>query len=254
MTRDYGPMKPFGAAWLFTSLAMIQLAASLICASIWFDPPRGRRRCPSCWYEMPMGTELKCTECGKVAANERALHRTRRKPEFVRYAVLLMLAAPVVMRIGVWMEHGPTGLIPTTVLILGMEHLPAELIEHAPTSTVASASLLGRRAREELFDWQEDLLQWKTRRVLESSTDLRVLGVALEAAIRDRRFGLALTLPGENIRFLLQSLRAEDAMDRLTAAKVLFDVGGYTMTGDDSPQPWQAIAPRAGGPNCASDP
>jgi hypothetical protein len=242
MTRNYGPMKPFGTAWLFTSLAMVQLAASFVCASIWFDPPRGRRRCPSCWYEMPTGTELKCTECGKVAANERALHRTRRKPEFVRYAVLLVIVAPLVMRIGVWMEHGPTGFIPTTVLILGMEHLPAELIEHAPTSTVASASLLARQARRELFDWQEKLLQWKTRRILQSSTDLRVLGTAWQAMQRDRVSGPELTLPEENIRVLLQSLRAEDAMDRLNAAKVLLDVSGFRGELIDKPAPWQSIA------------
>src|SRR5690606_28519676 len=56
------------------------------------DRPRGRRRCPACWYRMDGVRGRSCPECGRTARSERALLRTRRRWGWTAAGVLLVIA------------------------------------------------------------------------------------------------------------------------------------------------------------------
>src|SRR5262249_1720497 len=60
--------------------------------SLFADRSRGRRRCPKCWYEMTGVGGTTCPECGRTAARERRLFRTRRhRWRAVAFAALVLL-------------------------------------------------------------------------------------------------------------------------------------------------------------------
>ena len=64
------------------ALGLLALAGFLVFAAWWAlfsDRPRGRRRCPQCWYELTHNPGMTCPECGFVARSERELHRRRRR-------------------------------------------------------------------------------------------------------------------------------------------------------------------------------
>lgn len=65
--------------WEVLGGAVLLLSLLLIARSLFADRSRGRRRCPSCWYDMAGVTTLCCPECGKSARSERHLFRTRRR-------------------------------------------------------------------------------------------------------------------------------------------------------------------------------
>jgi len=105
------------SAWL---LGVAAFAFVLWCL-VW-DRPRGRRRCPKCWYDMS-GAEardsLVCPECGKRATSERMLQRTRR-----RWKISLLGALPMSMAVYLLLlsnaasKEGWPAALPTTALIL----------------------------------------------------------------------------------------------------------------------------------------
>src|SRR5262245_16943278 len=55
------------------------LPAALGVLALWVglftDPSRGRRRCPACWYDMSGTDGMTCSECGRVAREEREFFR-----------------------------------------------------------------------------------------------------------------------------------------------------------------------------------
>lgn len=69
------------------------LGAATLALGVFWDRPRGRRRCPKCWYDMSGVPGLTCPECGKVARSERRLRRTRRHRPIIALGVLLLLAS-----------------------------------------------------------------------------------------------------------------------------------------------------------------
>jgi hypothetical protein len=75
--------------WSFSGVLALS-ALALLYHALLADRPRGRRRCPRCWYDMAGTTGLACPECGKKARRERSLFRTRRR--YVRAAISLLLA------------------------------------------------------------------------------------------------------------------------------------------------------------------
>jgi hypothetical protein len=88
--------------------------------SLFSDRPRGRRRCPSCWYDFAgLATNSRCPECGRAPKSDRDLARTRRRPLAAILATILFLlgyatwTTPRSFR-----EKSATGLIPTTFLVL----------------------------------------------------------------------------------------------------------------------------------------
>lgn len=94
--------------WLWWTTASLLSAAglALLLWAIWGDRPRGRRRCPKCWYDLSATVGLTCPECGRTAKNERRLHRTRRRRWWAAVGFLLVLlgaatsAVPMVQRKG----------------------------------------------------------------------------------------------------------------------------------------------------------
>ena len=100
------------SAWIVCFGALV-----LIIWALFWDRPRGRRRCPKCWYDMRGSDSLTCSECGHTARRERQLYKTRRRMRCVGLAVMIILlgyglhATPAVREIG-WF-----GIFPNTLII-----------------------------------------------------------------------------------------------------------------------------------------
>jgi hypothetical protein len=111
--------------WLFTLLGCTLAAAgaALLLWSLFWDRPRGRRRCPRCWYDMGGVPGLVCPECGRVAALESHLRKTRRRPRYGALAAVLLLSAWVAASVPGYRRGGWVRLVPSSALVLLM---PAE--------------------------------------------------------------------------------------------------------------------------------
>lgn len=115
--------------------------------AIFADRPRGRRRCPKCWYNMSHSPGMTCAECGFTGEREEELFRTRRR---YGYAVIGLLVC--VVSIGVVYDRvyqdGVARIMPTKALIMAM-----------PLSGDAQSDLMreiDRRARSDTlsdFEW-----------------------------------------------------------------------------------------------------
>lgn len=81
--------------------AMALVAIVLAAWALFADRARGRKRCPRCWYDMAGSPTLTCPECGKIAASEKKLLKTRRRWRFVAFAAVMLLIA------------GATALVPS---------------------------------------------------------------------------------------------------------------------------------------------
>jgi len=74
------------------------------------DRPKGRRRCPKCWYDMT-GTAATCPECGRTQKHEQRFFRTRRRwrTAVACFLVTLAGAGTAAWRAEPkWWEHTPT--------------------------------------------------------------------------------------------------------------------------------------------------
>ena len=112
-----------GVDWIFwTSGVVVAVAGlALLLWSLFADRPRGRRRCPKCWYDLSGTQRLTCSECGHVARRESALHRTRRHRRWAIVGLLLVAVGyeiavtPRIQRL--WPYDIWRGRIPTTALL-----------------------------------------------------------------------------------------------------------------------------------------
>ncbi|MBL8991499.1 MAG: hypothetical protein JNJ48_07970, partial [Phycisphaerae bacterium] len=113
------------------AVACLLLGPPLLYWSLWRDRPRGRLRCPRCWYDLgavspaaDTGTfaPVTCPECGRVARAPRDLRRTRRRWAVAVAAMLLVAGAPVLAAWPAIRARGFWASVPTTVL-LGVESL-----------------------------------------------------------------------------------------------------------------------------------
>lgn len=154
---------------LWTSIALVCGFASLalIFVGFQFDPARGRARCPACWYSMQGFESHTCPECGRAPGPPALLLKTRRSPPVIAFGVALLLASLALSRVAAVRAMGWKGAFPTTVLILGLEHLPDSLI--SPTGSASPAIWTGtlayRADNTVMPTWQEE---WLRRR----ATDL----------------------------------------------------------------------------------
>lgn len=85
--------------------------------AIFADRPRGRRRCPKCWYDMSHSPGMTCAECGFTAERESDLFRTRRRFGLACIGLLVCLVTIGGVYDRIYQE-GITRLMPTKALIL----------------------------------------------------------------------------------------------------------------------------------------
>ena len=154
------------AAWVLTIAGL----AVIVWALFW-DRPRGRRRCPKCWYDMSAAGEVgdagvRCPECGRVTERERSFHKRRRRWRCVLGSLVVLIVAYAAIATPRVREHGWVGAVPTTALIVVHPFLfdrveRAELTAADNQAAVAAAMLGDLRDRvrdEELHDWQWSLM------------------------------------------------------------------------------------------------
>ncbi len=105
-------------SWLAAAIffgAMVYLAW----AAIFKDRPKGKRRCPKCWFDMCGTPGMTCGECGFTAHFEKQLNKRRRRPGIAVLAILSCVAMAGVINERL-MVRGWMGLVPTKALILSL--------------------------------------------------------------------------------------------------------------------------------------
>ncbi|MBK7404909.1 MAG: hypothetical protein IPJ41_09820 [Phycisphaerales bacterium] len=114
-----------GTSWLWIGLAIVLFtgAGAALARFVVGDRPKGRLRCPRCWYELGAGLDA-CPECGRVVRAERDLRRTRRARLPLSIALLLALLGFGTLKTPQAMQHGAVGLVPDWMLIAGMPYGP----------------------------------------------------------------------------------------------------------------------------------
>lgn len=150
-----------------TGWSLVVLALVLALWAMFWDRPRGRRRCPKCWYDMTASPGMKCSECGHDATSVRHLLKTRRMWRWLVAGVVaagvgyVLLVTPRVLQVG-W-----RGAVPTSALIWWVTHTESEavwddLTKRMSAPTKQAAELARRAAKDQLWDWQ---WRWMLRRV-----------------------------------------------------------------------------------------
>lgn len=144
------------AAWIWTlglGTAALGLAGALW-ALLW-DRPRGRLRCPKCWYDL-CGCEAPalCPECGRTIMTTRQMRRIRRRWRVVVPTLIVAAAAGWVAP--VWATKGWTAVVPQLALdaAIGM------LFEAEAEGALA---LMGSGPLPE-GRWDRALIAWAARR------------------------------------------------------------------------------------------
>ena len=167
--------------WLYHALGYTLAAAGMLLLlwSIFWDRPRGRRRCPKCWYDMSGVPGLKCPECGRVCARERALFKARRRkiPALLGFAcVPAALVGPVLPAIirGDW-QATPTFALMVMAEVQGWPEPGAW-----PARSVCQELC---RRRSAMSSWSRD---WVSQRMVKWSFQYRpVWPRAVPLAVRD---------------------------------------------------------------------
>jgi hypothetical protein len=130
--------------WLYHLLGYSLAAAGalLLLWALFWDRSRGRRRCPKCWYDMRGVPGPKCPECGREAAKEAALTRTRRHPRRAAIAVVLGIAGYTAAVVPRFRDHGWVGLVPMTYLALAAPPETPDPWAGRPTSAAPTTHAL----------------------------------------------------------------------------------------------------------------
>lgn len=158
--------------WTAAGLAGVFLGLVAFYIAWQYDPARGRRRCPKCWYAMEgLGGDM-CPECGTAIRNEAELLRTRRSAWMAVLAAVMLFGGLAVMRIPAVLTGGWRGAVPTTVLIAGVDWLPDILIADSPLYQAPSRGTLAARTQSgEMAPWQHRWLARKSARMTRDGTD-----------------------------------------------------------------------------------
>jgi hypothetical protein len=168
-----------------TILSLIVLARALF-----RDRAKGRRRCPSCWYDMTGVQGLRCPECGRQARKERHLLRTRRRWGRAALASLTLLLGSAALAWPAARARGPITLVPTFILVRLTPKVGTETRFDPATSTFIT-SPIAKELRRRIDANQLAPSHWLTA--------LKTAGV-LHARTRwpkDVPYRIALTLPDE---------------------------------------------------------
>ncbi len=171
-------------AWTGLGYLTLGLGGGLAIVGLRFDPSRGRRRCPRCWYDLSATPGSRCPECGREATGERGLFATRRSRPTIALAMAVLLAVPVASRVRSGLRYGWIGAVPTTVLI-PLWRLSPLTFGGASTPTSLGRSpyaggLPARLSRHEFWEWQRAWLESAAEGVLGSARDPQSLLEAVQ--------------------------------------------------------------------------
>jgi hypothetical protein len=125
LSSDYDPTVPALHAilqapdWILWTGGGLLVVPSLIILllALFRDRAMGRRRCPSCWYDMAGAQSLRCPECGRQPRKERHLLRTRRRWARAALASLTLLLGSAAALWPAARARGPLTLVPTFILV-----------------------------------------------------------------------------------------------------------------------------------------
>lgn len=144
----------------------ISLGLIYLLRAVFADRAKGRRRCPTCWYDMAGVPGLQCPECGRVAKGEARLSRTRR-----RWGAACVWGLVIVLGIGGALtprmsKRGLVGMVPTTALVWW-----APLKAGPVTSWQFRVPIaMGGRGAQAPLSWERRLEEEMWRRVLEGES------------------------------------------------------------------------------------
>lgn len=158
--------------WYVAMTVTASVGLATIVAGVFFDPSRGRLRCPRCWYDMAGAPGLTCPECGKIAATNHGLQRTRPHRPVVALGVVVVACAALVQRAPFVGAYGWSGLMPTTLVIAVFEWMPERLALPRRRSNE-----LDERMRNS-WPWQRDWLNWRCQRLANSADSFETLVLA----------------------------------------------------------------------------
>jgi HEAT repeat protein len=200
----------------------------LVCLAIFADRPRGRRRCPRCWYDMSHTEGLVCSECGRHARRERRLHRTRRHRRVAALGMLLLLLGVSGAAYPTVKAHGWQNYAPTMVLIIA-----APFADTAPHPVIEELNerLWGATDRWELMaaKWQDDagrLPGWQQYLLARACS--RMLAADAPKASRRFAFDALEANPAYAKRVvpqLIEILRGEDESEQGDACSLIEKIG-----------------------------
>ncbi len=149
------------------------LAIGALVVGMRWDRAKGRRRCPTCWYDFTgLADDAPCPECGNVPGSAKALSRTRRSRG-------VLMASPILLVLA-WLAYvTPTALrtswrafVPTTVLIGFYEYMPDSML--TSSSRGDDGSLEARLGNDRVARWQRQWLSNRACRMVTTSADPRV--------------------------------------------------------------------------------
>lgn len=163
------------AAWFLARTGWMLAIGGVLFAlyALFWDRPRGRRRCPKCWYDMAGVPGLVCPECGREAKGERQLFRMRQRRKLAVVVVLATaLPAYVLIHVEEWRQHGWPALAPSSVLVLWRFQIEDHSFERVPAIRYLMTGFAQPRGRlsGELFRRYRDrsLRGWQQRLVARS--------------------------------------------------------------------------------------
>lgn len=156
-----------GPDWLYLLTAgLLALAgAPLLYWSLFHDRPRGKRRCPRCWYDMAGVPGLTCPECGRMVRSEGKLIKTRRRWGRAVLGAILVANAAITSLVPQARREGTWSVVPTT-FVLGLEWLTNDRIP----GLVETRERRFAASFDSLWDWQRrELLRRSLRRYVPRS-------------------------------------------------------------------------------------
>ncbi len=168
--------------WILDSLA-IAFGVTIIVLALVRDRSRGRRRCPTCWYDMtgapPPG--LTCPECGGSHPSEASLFRTRRRWRLalLGFFIIALGYSGVLVRKAVvdgWPTAIPSAVLVTLWPVSEGDWLDSDLGTANPTDPVY-AELRDRFSTGALSTWHEN---WWAGRLERYAKSHRRYGVDIE--------------------------------------------------------------------------
>lgn len=152
--------------WLFVGAGWVSVlgAGVLLAWALFWDRPRGRRRCRKCWYDMSGAPGLRCPECGREARREGGLFRTRRRWGWAGVATYLLVAGWCIGQAPAYRDGGVWAAVPRPVVIWMMPRVSMDAGRGQPPVQSLEVQL-----EQRVFGgaWELARLWWPERWLLE---------------------------------------------------------------------------------------